>query len=104
MVEIYTPIKAVRCFSAILSTRAKSCQQRCAADVRDRIAAEVKDEFLFWQVVSAGFAPLNNLRAAPEPIQELLERHGGASIVLCDAGIPPLRRAETLAVEEWGCW
>jgi 16S rRNA (adenine1518-N6/adenine1519-N6)-dimethyltransferase len=74
--------------------------------VRERIAAEVKDESLLWQVVSAGFAHprktiLNNLREAPEPIQELLKKRGGASIVLCDAGIPPLRRAETLAVEEW---
>jgi 16S rRNA (adenine1518-N6/adenine1519-N6)-dimethyltransferase len=74
--------------------------------VRERIAADVKDESLLWQVVSAGFAHprktiLNNLREAPEPIQEMLTKRGGASIVLCDAGIPPLRRAETLALEEW---
>ncbi len=74
--------------------------------VRPKIAAEVKNEKVLWQVVSAGFAHprktiLNNLREAPEPIQELLKKRGGASIVLCDAGIPPLRRAETLAVEEW---
>ena len=74
--------------------------------VRERIAADVKDESLLWQVVSAGFAHprktiLNNLREAPAPIQELLTKRGGASIVLCDAGIPPLRRAETLAIEEW---
>jgi 16S rRNA (adenine1518-N6/adenine1519-N6)-dimethyltransferase len=74
--------------------------------VRERIAGDVKDESLFWEIVSAGFAHprktiLNNLRAAPEAIQELLRKRGGASIVLCDAGIPPLRRAETLALEEW---
>jgi len=74
--------------------------------VRPNIAAEVKDERLLWQVVSAGFAQrrktiLNNLRDAPEPIQELLKKRGGASIVLCDAGLPPLRRAETLMLEEW---
>jgi len=74
--------------------------------VRERMAADVKDESLLWQVVSAGFAHprktiLNNLREAPAPIQELLTKRGGASIVLCDAGIPPLRRAETLSVEEW---
>jgi 16S rRNA (adenine1518-N6/adenine1519-N6)-dimethyltransferase len=74
--------------------------------VRPRIAVDVKDEVLMWGVVSAGFAHrrktiLNNLRDAPEEIQELLKRRGGASIVLCDAGIPPLRRAETLALEEW---
>jgi 16S rRNA (adenine1518-N6/adenine1519-N6)-dimethyltransferase len=74
--------------------------------MRPRIAADVKDENLLWQVVSAGFAHprktiLNNLREAPESIQELLKKRGGASIVLCDAAIPPLRRAETLALEEW---
>ena len=74
--------------------------------VRERIAAVVKDESLLWQVVSAGFAHprktiLNNLREAPDPIRELLTKRGGASIVLCDAGIPPLRRAETLTIEEW---
>jgi 16S rRNA (adenine1518-N6/adenine1519-N6)-dimethyltransferase len=74
--------------------------------VRPRIATEVKDEALLWRVVSAGFAHprktiLNNLREAPESIQELLKKRGGASIVLCDAGIPPLRRAETFTLEEW---
>ena len=74
--------------------------------VRPKIAAEVKDEALLWQIVSAGFAQrrktiLNNLRDAPESIRELLEKRGGASIVLCDAGIPQLRRAETFTLEEW---
>ncbi|HYX28095.1 MAG TPA: 16S rRNA (adenine(1518)-N(6)/adenine(1519)-N(6))-dimethyltransferase RsmA [Pyrinomonadaceae bacterium] len=74
--------------------------------VRDRISAEIKDERLLWQVVSAGFAHprktiLNNLREATEPIQELLKKRGGASIILCEAGITPLRRAETFALEEW---
>jgi 16S rRNA (adenine1518-N6/adenine1519-N6)-dimethyltransferase len=74
--------------------------------VRQKIPAEVKDENLLWQIVSAGFAHprktiLNNLREAPESIQELLKKRGGASIVLCDAAIPALRRAETLALEEW---
>jgi 16S rRNA A1518/A1519 N6-dimethyltransferase RsmA/KsgA/DIM1 with predicted DNA glycosylase/AP lyase activity len=74
--------------------------------VRPQIATGVKDEKLLWQIVSAGFAHprktiLNNLREAPESIQELLQKRGGASIVLCDAGIPPLRRAETLALDEW---
>ena len=74
--------------------------------VRPRIAADVKDEALLWQVVSAGFTQrrktiLNNLRYAPSSIQELLKKRGGASIILCDAGIPPLRRAETFTLEEW---
>jgi 16S rRNA (adenine1518-N6/adenine1519-N6)-dimethyltransferase len=66
----------------------------------------VKDEGLFRSIVSAGFAQrrktmLNNLRNAALPVQELLKKHGGASIVLCEAGIPPQRRAETLTVSEW---
>ena len=74
--------------------------------MRPKIAADVKDEKTLWQVVSAGFAQrrktiLNNLREAPEEIQTLLKKRGGASIVLCEAGIPPLRRAETLTLEEW---
>jgi 16S rRNA (adenine1518-N6/adenine1519-N6)-dimethyltransferase len=74
--------------------------------VRPRIAVEVKDEVLLWQVVSAGFAQrrktiLNNLRDAPPNIQELLKKRGGASIVLCEAALPPLRRAETFTLEEW---
>jgi len=74
--------------------------------VRPKIAVEVKDENLLWQIVSAGFAQrrktiLNNLRDAPPNIQELLKKRGGASIVLCDACIPPLRRAETFTLEEW---
>jgi 16S rRNA A1518/A1519 N6-dimethyltransferase RsmA/KsgA/DIM1 with predicted DNA glycosylase/AP lyase activity len=31
----------------------------------------------------------------------VLKRNGGASIVLCKAGIDLKRRAETLTVEEW---
>ena len=74
--------------------------------IRPKIAIDVKDEVLLWQIVSAGFAQrrktiLNNLRDAPAPIQELLKKRGGASIVLCDACIPALRRAETFTLEEW---
>jgi 16S rRNA (adenine1518-N6/adenine1519-N6)-dimethyltransferase len=74
--------------------------------VRPKIVVEIGDEALLWKIVSAGFAQrrktiLNNLREAPAPIQELLKKRGGASIVLCEAFIPPLRRAETLTLEEW---
>jgi len=74
---------------------------------RPRINAESTDESLLWEVVSAGFAQkrktmLNNLRHAPEPLQERLKRNGGASIVLCKAQVDLQRRAETLTVEEWG--
>lgn len=74
---------------------------------RPQINAEITDESLLWEVVSAGFAQkrktiLNNLRHAPGRLQELLKRNGGASIVLCKAQIDLQRRAETLTVEEWG--
>jgi 16S rRNA (adenine1518-N6/adenine1519-N6)-dimethyltransferase len=68
--------------------------------------ANVHDEKLLWQVVSAGFAQrrktmLNNLRNAPSPLQDIVRSHGGASIVLCQAEIDLQRRAETLTLEEW---
>ena len=74
---------------------------------RPRINAEITDESLLWEVVSAGFAQkrktiLNNLRHAPGRLQELLKRNGGASIVLCKANVELQRRAETLTFEEWG--
>jgi len=73
---------------------------------RPRINAEITDESLLWEVVSAGFAQkrktiLNNLRSAAGRLQELLKRSGGASIVLCNANVELRRRAETLTVEEW---
>jgi 16S rRNA (adenine1518-N6/adenine1519-N6)-dimethyltransferase len=74
---------------------------------RPRINAEVSDEGLLWETVSAGFAQkrktiLNNLRNASGRLQEILRSNGGASIVLCKAHIELQRRAETLTVEEWG--
>jgi len=73
---------------------------------RPRINAESTDETLLWQTVSAGFAQkrktiLNNLRNTSGRLQESLNRNGGASIVLCKAGIDLKRRAETLTVDEW---
>ncbi|HEY6119052.1 MAG TPA: 16S rRNA (adenine(1518)-N(6)/adenine(1519)-N(6))-dimethyltransferase RsmA [Pyrinomonadaceae bacterium] len=72
-----------------------------------QIAVAVKDEKLLWRIVSAGFAQrrktiFNNLRSAPEPLQDLIRRNGGASIVLCRADVDLQRRAETLTLEEWG--
>ena len=74
---------------------------------RSRINAEITDEGLVWEVVSAGFAQkrktiLNNLRSASGRLQERLKRNGGASIVLCRANVELRRRAETLTLEEWG--
>jgi len=73
---------------------------------RPRINANVADEELLWQTVSAGFAQkrktiLNNLRHSGGRLQETLKRNGGASIVLCKAGVDLQRRAETLTIEEW---
>jgi 16S rRNA (adenine1518-N6/adenine1519-N6)-dimethyltransferase len=67
----------------------------------------IANEELFWETVSAGFAQkrktiLNNLRHAPGRLQDVLQRNGGASIVLCKAGVELQRRAETLTIEEWG--
>jgi 16S rRNA (adenine1518-N6/adenine1519-N6)-dimethyltransferase len=74
---------------------------------RPRIKADVADESLLWETVSAGFAQkrktiLNNLRHSTGRLQETLKRNGGASIVLCKAGVDLQRRAETLTLEEWG--
>ena len=73
---------------------------------RPRINAEIADEGLLWETVSAGFAQkrktiLNNLRNASGRLQEILKRNGGASIVLCKANVELQRRAETLTIEEW---
>jgi 16S rRNA (adenine1518-N6/adenine1519-N6)-dimethyltransferase len=67
----------------------------------------VEDEQLLWQVVSAGFAQkrktiLNNLRNSTGTLQQVVKNNGGASIVLCKAGVDLQRRAETLTLEEWG--
>ena len=74
---------------------------------RPRINAEVADQNLLWETVSAGFAQkrktiLNNLRHASGRLQEVLKQNGGASIVLCKANVELQRRAETLTLEEWG--
>lgn len=73
---------------------------------RPQLAVSVKNEKLFLQVVSSGFAQrrktiLNNLRNAATPLQETVKAHGGASIVLCRAEVELQRRAETLTLEEW---
>ncbi|HAF16423.1 MAG TPA: 16S rRNA (adenine(1518)-N(6)/adenine(1519)-N(6))-dimethyltransferase [Blastocatellia bacterium] len=74
--------------------------------LRPQLPAEVRDEKLLWQVVSAGFAQrrktiLNNLRNAPAPLHEIVKSHGGASILLCQAEVDLQRRAETLTLSEW---
>jgi 16S rRNA (adenine1518-N6/adenine1519-N6)-dimethyltransferase len=73
---------------------------------RPRLNAEITDEGLLWETVSAGFAQkrktiLNNLRHASGRLREVIQRNGGASIVLCKANVELQRRAETLTLEEW---
>ena len=73
---------------------------------RPQISLINTDEELLWATVSAGFAQkrktiLNNLRHSTGRLQETLKRNGGASIVLCKAGVDLQRRAETLSVQEW---
>jgi 16S rRNA (adenine1518-N6/adenine1519-N6)-dimethyltransferase len=74
--------------------------------LRPRINADVADQNLLWETVSAGFAQkrktiLNNFRNSSGRLQEVLKRNGGASIVLCKANVELQRRAETLTLEEW---
>jgi 16S rRNA (adenine1518-N6/adenine1519-N6)-dimethyltransferase len=74
---------------------------------RTGVLPNVKNERLFWETVSAGFAQkrktiLNNLRNASGELQEVIQRNGGASIVLCKAEVELQRRAETLTIDEWG--
>lgn len=63
-------------------------------------------EGLFWQVVGRGFSQkrktiFNNLRSATGELAEVVKKNGGASIVLCKAGVELQRRAETLTIDEW---
>ncbi|HJX91367.1 MAG TPA: 16S rRNA (adenine(1518)-N(6)/adenine(1519)-N(6))-dimethyltransferase RsmA [Pyrinomonadaceae bacterium] len=74
---------------------------------RSQLGTKVKSEELLWSLVSAGFRQkrktiLNNLRNATGKLQEVIKRNGGASIVLCKAGVNLQRRAESLTLEEWG--
>ena len=66
----------------------------------------VANEDLFWDTVSAGFAQkrktiLNNLRNTSGRLHGVLQRNGGASIVLCKAEVELQRRAESLTIDEW---
>ncbi len=73
---------------------------------RPAAPGDMAQKELLWQVVSAGFAHrrktiLNNLRQAPAQLGARIKQQGGASIVLCQAGVDLQRRAETLTLEEW---
>lgn len=73
---------------------------------RPQINTDDTDERLLWATVSAGFAQkrktiLNNLRHTSGRLADILKRNGGASIVLCKAGVELQRRAETLTIDDW---
>ena len=73
---------------------------------RQTLAFDLSEEELLWLIVSAGFMQkrktiLNNLRGASGNLQDSIKSNGGASIVLCKAGVELQRRAESLSVEEW---
>jgi 16S rRNA (adenine1518-N6/adenine1519-N6)-dimethyltransferase len=64
---------------------------------------EIKDEKLFREIISAGFAQkrktiLNNLKNAPTLLRE---KFGDIETLLKSCQIEPQRRAETLTIEEW---
>jgi 16S rRNA (adenine1518-N6/adenine1519-N6)-dimethyltransferase len=74
--------------------------------VREQCAADVADEPLLWQLVSAGFAQrrktiYNNLRSAPATLAERIGERGGAHAVLAAAELDSQRRAETFTLTEW---
>ncbi|HYY59277.1 MAG TPA: 16S rRNA (adenine(1518)-N(6)/adenine(1519)-N(6))-dimethyltransferase RsmA [Pyrinomonadaceae bacterium] len=74
--------------------------------VRPSTAVGVEDEALFRRLVSAGFAQkrktiFNNLRGAPAGLRSRIEKAGGAHQLLERAQLAPVRRAETLTLEEW---
>lgn len=74
---------------------------------RPKLEPDVRNEDLLLSVVSAGFMQkrktmLNNLRNATGTLGEVIKKNGGASIVLCRAGVELQRRAETLSLDDWG--
>ena len=74
---------------------------------RPKLPVDVKNEDLLLSAVSAGFMQkrktiLNNLRNATSTLGDVIKRNGGASIVLCKAGVELQRRAETLTLDDWG--
>jgi 16S rRNA (adenine1518-N6/adenine1519-N6)-dimethyltransferase len=73
---------------------------------RPRIAVDVTDEALLWQIVSAGFAQrrktiYNNLRGAPHLAARIGSDDADVVDLLRRAEVEAGRRAETLTLEEW---
>ena len=68
--------------------------------LRQELAVDCRSEELLWLLVSAGFMQkrktiFNNLRNATGKLSEVIKQNGGASIVLCKAGVDLQRRAES---------
>ena len=72
-------------------------------DIRGQRAVSVKDEDLFFDCVKAGFSQRRKTLAncMKNLSRESLSKEEIAA-VLADAGIEPVRRAETLSIEEFG--
>lgn len=69
-------------------------------DVLDGAAVEVDDKEAFFRMVQAGFAaPRKHLRNALAIGLEC--RTVGAEAMLVEAGLDPIRRAQTLTLDEW---
>ena len=71
--------------------------------LKPKTGSDLPDQKLFREIVSAGFAQkrktiLNNLKNAPP---DLKDKIGEAEKILEKSGIEPVRRAETLSLEEW---
>lgn len=66
----------------------------------------IKDEELFKEIISSGFRQkrktlLNNLKNAPEILYKISENKNDLANFLENLEIDPIRRAETLTLEEW---
>ncbi|MEP6923485.1 MAG: 16S rRNA (adenine(1518)-N(6)/adenine(1519)-N(6))-dimethyltransferase RsmA, partial [Pyrinomonadaceae bacterium] len=64
------------------------------------------NEELFWQIVSLGFAQkrktiFNNLKNAVPDLLEKFAEKGGVGVILQNADVESIRRAETLTLPEW---
>ncbi|MCS6872038.1 MAG: 16S rRNA (adenine(1518)-N(6)/adenine(1519)-N(6))-dimethyltransferase RsmA [Anaerolineae bacterium] len=69
-------------------------------DVYDKPPVEVPDEQVFFHVVSAGFGQKRK-QLKNSLGNGLAISHTAAADLLMRAGIDPMRRAETLSLEEW---
>ena len=83
--------------------RPKGDSEVLRLDIRGQRAVSVKDEDLFFDCVKAGFSQRRKTlsNCMKNLSRESLSKEEIAA-VLADAGIEPVRRAETLSIEEFG--